>query len=227
MTRINVIEPKELTREHLVAEYREITRLPGNLKQSLTRKTKAFQLTEIPSQYTLGKGHVKFFYDKMLFLQKRFEQLVTEMLRRGYKPNFTDSSIFIPENEKYYNDYSPTENAVKINLERIQERLKKMSDYNDELDYLEREKINYDKWKKEKAIKLELDKTYVQESDSWAKKHYKIIFVNDKIAVGVVVYCGIYNSTSKGCGEHELFKVDTGEKYAGSRLCYALIKELK
>lgn len=125
MTRINVISPKELTREHLVAEYREITRLPGNLKTSLNRKGKPFKLTEIPTDYTLGKGHVKFFYDKMLFLKQRFESLVNEMLERGYKPNFTDSSIFIPENEQYYKDYSPTENAVKINLERIQERLKK------------------------------------------------------------------------------------------------------
>ena len=125
MTRINLIEPKELTREHLVAEYREITRLPGNLKQSLNRKTKSFQLTEIPSQYTLGKGHVKFFYDKMLFLQKRFDSLVSEMISLGYKPNFVDSSIFIPENQLFYNDYTPTNEAVKINIERIEERLRK------------------------------------------------------------------------------------------------------
>ena len=123
MTRINLVPPEELTVKHLVAEYREITRLPSNLRKSLDRKT-LFKMSEIPSQYTLGQGHVKFFYDKMLFLQKRFEQLVKEMLRRGYKPSYTDSSIFIPTDKKFYNDYVPTPEALSINKERIKERLK-------------------------------------------------------------------------------------------------------
>jgi deoxyribonuclease (pyrimidine dimer) len=123
MTRINLVPPEELTVKHLVAEYREITRLPSNLRKSLDRKT-LFKMSEIPSQYTLGQGHVKFFYDKMLFLQKRFEQLVKEMLRRGYKPSYTDSSIFIPTDKKFYNDYVPTPEALSINRERIKERLK-------------------------------------------------------------------------------------------------------
>ena len=85
MTRINVVPTAELTTKHLVAEYREITRLPKNLKQSLNR-AKPFSLNEIPLHYVLGTGHVKFFYNKMLFLQKRYEELVNEMLSRGYNP---------------------------------------------------------------------------------------------------------------------------------------------
>jgi hypothetical protein len=108
----------------LVAEYREITRLPKNLQKSLARKTKPFSLKEIPPQYTLGKGHVKYFYDKMLFLQNRFEQLVQEMLNRGYNPNFRDSSIFIPLDKSFYNDYTPTMEAIEINRQRIKERTK-------------------------------------------------------------------------------------------------------
>ena len=123
MTRINVVPPDELTVKHLVAEYREITRLPGNLTKSLSRKT-PFSMSEIPSKYTLGQGHVKFFYDKMLFLQKRFESLVNEMIRRGYQPSYTDSSIFIPKDKKFYNDYQPTQDALSINRIRISERLK-------------------------------------------------------------------------------------------------------
>lgn len=122
MTRINVVPPEELTVKHLVAEYREITRVPGNLTKSLNRKTK-FSMSEIPAKYTLGTGHVKFFYDKMLFLQKRFESLVNEMLKRGYKPSYTDSSIFIPSDMEYYNDYIPTPEAVSVNRQRIKERL--------------------------------------------------------------------------------------------------------
>lgn len=122
MTRINVVSVKELSRLHLVAEYREISRLPKNLRISLQRKGKPFKLTEIPSQYTLGTGHVKFFYDKMLFLQNRFKALVDEMLARGYNPTFRDETIFIPENKEFYNDYTPTNEAIEINKQRIKER---------------------------------------------------------------------------------------------------------
>ena len=80
-------------------------------------------MDEIPSQYKLGTGHVKFFFNKMKFLQTRFEQLVNEMNRRGYTTNYTDSSIFIPHNKEFYGDYIPTIEAMSINRERIQERL--------------------------------------------------------------------------------------------------------
>jgi len=124
MTRINVVPPSELSRQHLIAEYREITRLPGNLYTSMSRKGKPFNLNEIPTEYTLGKGHVKFFYTKMLFLKKRFESLVYEMLSRGYEPKYTDSTIFVIDNATFYNDYEPTEQAIEINRQRIKERTK-------------------------------------------------------------------------------------------------------
>ena len=60
MTRINVVPVKELTNKHLVAEYREIMRLPKNLNTSLNRKGKPFNMNEIPEDYVLGSGHVKF-----------------------------------------------------------------------------------------------------------------------------------------------------------------------
>lgn len=123
MTRINVIPVQELTREHLIAEYREITRLPKNLEKSLNRK-KPFEMNEIPLEYVLGKGHVKFFYDKMKFLQLRFEQLVNEMNRRGYTTNYTDSSIFAQCEPRWYKDYTPTANAMELNRERIRERIR-------------------------------------------------------------------------------------------------------
>lgn len=122
MTRINVIPVQELTVKHLVSEYKEIMRLPGNLQTSLNRKSKAFSIKEIPSQYTLGTGHIKYFFNKFTFLKKRFELLVGEMKRRGYKPNFTDSSIFNVD-EKWMGDYTPTDEAIRINRERISIRL--------------------------------------------------------------------------------------------------------
>jgi hypothetical protein len=105
-----------------VAEYREITRLPNNLKKSLSRK-KPFSLSEIPFSYTLGTGHVKFFYNKMKFLEKRFQNLVDEMLTRGYNPTYRDSGIFTDCDSTFYNDYIPTPEALEINRQRIKERL--------------------------------------------------------------------------------------------------------
>jgi len=96
-----------------------------------------------------------------------------------------------------------------------------------EYEYLEKKRLEYEKWKKEKSIKLELGCVYLHEPMSWAKKHYKIVFVDDTIAVGIVVYDGIYNSTTKGRGERELFNVNTGEKYHDPRLNYALIRKIK
>jgi len=126
MTRINVVPVQELVRQHLVAEYREIARLPQNLRRSLSRST-PFSKSEIPTEYTLGKGHVKFFYDKMLFLKNRFDLLTAEMQRRGYKTSFTDSSIFVTDiAEEWCNDYTPTESALEVNRSRISLRLSEM-----------------------------------------------------------------------------------------------------
>ena len=122
MTRINVVPVETLSRQHLIAEYREITRLPGNLRTSLLRKSKPFSMSEIPSQYVLGKGHVKHFFDKMQYLEQRFSQLTTEMIRRGYNPNFTDTSIFRDCPTQFYNNYEPTPEAIALNVARIKER---------------------------------------------------------------------------------------------------------
>lgn len=124
MTRINIVPVETLSRQHLVAEYREITRLPGNLRTSLSRKSKPFSSSEIPNEYVLGTGHVKFFYDKMLFLENRFKQLVNEMVKRGYNPSYMDETIFRDCPQHYYNDYTPTEEAIELNVYRIKERTK-------------------------------------------------------------------------------------------------------
>jgi deoxyribonuclease (pyrimidine dimer) len=124
VTRINLVPVSELSRQHLLAEYREITRLPGNLNTWLNRKSKAPDFREIPTEYKLGTGHVKFFFTKMQFLEKRFELIVAEMLKRGYNPNYRDSSIFKNCLPEFYNDYEPTEKALEINRQRILERTK-------------------------------------------------------------------------------------------------------
>lgn len=123
MTRINVVPVTELTDKHLISEYREITRLPGNLNKSLNRKSKPFSMSEIPPAYKLGTGHVRFFYDKMKYLHTRYDQLVSEMLRRGFNPKFREGTVFTQVPSKFYGEYTPTSEAMELNRERIRERL--------------------------------------------------------------------------------------------------------
>ena len=122
MTRINLIPVQELTRLHLISEYREITRLPGNLNRWINRKNKPSNISEIPLNYVLGTGHILFFLNKFKWLQNRFELLVDEMHRRGYNPTYTDSSIFKVD-DVWYNDWVADEKAIEINKQRIRERL--------------------------------------------------------------------------------------------------------
>ena len=112
MTRINIIPPAELCDQHLLAEHRELTRIPN-----LVAKGK-FSLEGQPSDYKLGTGHVKFFFDKMQFLFERYNSLHEECLARG----FNVKNIW-PENltkdEFFWKNYIPTESAILENQERI------------------------------------------------------------------------------------------------------------
>lgn len=123
MTRINVgIDPKVLTNKHLLAEHREIKRIPNTIKSG------RFSFDGQPSSFKLGTGHVKFFYDKLGYLQKRYSEIHSECLNRGFKvTNFSSAFDGIPT--KYMKDYSPTEKDRSIVLQRINERLKASGDF--------------------------------------------------------------------------------------------------
>lgn len=111
MTRINCVPVQELTDKHLLAEYREMPRV-----SALARC-----LDDVPAVYLLGKGHVKFFYDKGEFLRRRFEdEIVPEMQRRGFVTRFTK---YRPHPDGLNNDWQPDEQALTINRKRIAQRL--------------------------------------------------------------------------------------------------------
>ncbi len=130
MTRINVVPVEELTREHLVAEYRELPRVfamawKAHLRSANGGSKKAWT-KGFPMGYTLGKGHMIFFYNKLGFLSLRHEALVQEMLKRGYKPNFTRNlkdNWCGPIPAWQFSDYTPTPEALALNRERIAKRL--------------------------------------------------------------------------------------------------------
>jgi hypothetical protein len=73
------------------------------------------------------------------------------------------------------------------------------------------------------GVELELGKVYSQASSSWSEKHYLIIFIDDKVAVGRSIYNQISN---KYIGDYEIFNKNNGMKYQDGRLAYR-IKKLK
>lgn len=77
-----------------------------------------------PKDYTLGTGHVRFFYPRLAYLKKRFALLVEEMQRRGFKPNhLTTPPVRVPN--EWFTDWEPDVKAMKINRERIALRMPK------------------------------------------------------------------------------------------------------
>lgn len=124
MTRINSdLDPKLLKRAHLVAELREITMVPAALRRSLRTKPSHKILAEIPKSFTLNTGHVKFFYNKLGFLQKRFSKLADEMERRGYKPDRSRISAFDGFPTVWMGDWAATSESDRIVNERIAIRI--------------------------------------------------------------------------------------------------------
>lgn len=117
MTRINVVPPETLTDQHLFAEYRELPRvLP--LAAAAVRRGVVIG----PSRYTMGKGHVTFFYSRTDYLVGRHAAIVTELLRRGY--NLSRREPLVAVAGCGVSRWAPTERDISVNLERLRERLR-------------------------------------------------------------------------------------------------------
>lgn len=137
MTRINLVPPEELMDQHLFAEFREIKMVPKSLRRSLDAakrnndgsdyKARLVVQHRIPPAFTLNTGHVSFFYDKALYLRKRYALLRAELERRGI--NFNRDSLLDPDgvfdalDERFRKDYDPTPEALALVRARIAEKI--------------------------------------------------------------------------------------------------------
>jgi hypothetical protein len=75
-----------------------------------------------PDKFTLGTGHVKFFYDKCGYLLDRYIMIYDECKRRGFNiTNYIEAWSLVPDN--MMGDYEPTDSARSLIEERIKERL--------------------------------------------------------------------------------------------------------
>jgi deoxyribonuclease (pyrimidine dimer) len=119
MTRINVgIPPQELVSKHLIAEHREIKRIPNCISKG------RYNMENIPPNFKLGKGHVKFFYNKLQYLKDRYIKLYKECISRGFNvQNYVSAWDNIPKD--LMNHYQPTDQDRKIIQKRINNKLKK------------------------------------------------------------------------------------------------------
>ena len=118
MTRINVgIPPKELSTKHLIAEHREIKRIPNVIAKG------KYKMEGIPVVFTLGTGHVKFFYNKLLYLKNRYEEIYQECLARNFNVTYY-GNCWDNVPPELMNDYKPTKNDIKLIKQRILEKTK-------------------------------------------------------------------------------------------------------
>lgn len=119
MTRINVgIPPKDLSREHLLAEHREIKRVPNAVRKGKVRLD-----LPIPKVFQLGRGSVRFFYDKLGYLLSRYIEIYKECRARNFEvTDYRDAWDGIPD--ELMGDYVPTDADRKLILDRIEENSK-------------------------------------------------------------------------------------------------------
>jgi deoxyribonuclease (pyrimidine dimer) len=118
MTRINLINPKDLADQHLIAEYRELPRIFWAVRKKLQQNKKI----TVWEKYKMWTWHVIFFYDKLWFLEKRYNEIIKECKERNFNIKFENIDISdIPS--IYKKDFKPSEIDKKISLERIQEKL--------------------------------------------------------------------------------------------------------
>lgn len=119
MARINSgINPKFLSDQHLIAESVEITMITGNL-----RKNNYEIKGDIPEKYCLGKGHMNFFKNKLIYLWHRINEVNAEMKRRGFNPG-TKIDLFEFNQMLPSQPFIPSISDSNLVRERIVDRLR-------------------------------------------------------------------------------------------------------
>lgn len=113
MTRINVgIDPSELPTKLLLAEHRELKRIPNMVRENRVN------LSGIPARFTLGTGHVKFFYNKLGYLKNRYHKIYNECISRGCSVQYYGNS-FVGIDSNLMSEYASSADDRNMLIERI------------------------------------------------------------------------------------------------------------
>lgn len=122
MTRVTILDPSDLTNEWLLANHREVPRIVNELIEHPDRLV----LKDIPKQFTLGNGHVKYFRNKLLYIAKLHQATIDECHKRGIKidPNIRVDLNLLPYHIKMFclNDWTPTKADYATIIDRLVER---------------------------------------------------------------------------------------------------------
>jgi len=120
MVRINIINPKKLADQHLIAEYNEILMLLGYVR-------KYPEIKDVPESYCLGKGHIKFFKNKLFYLNNRHETLKKEMMKRGFR---AEKNIDLNEFPRFLlGDWRASFKDKELIIERLKEKISQKPEY--------------------------------------------------------------------------------------------------
>lgn len=126
MTRVNLIDPEVLTKEHRLAEYKEIPRVFTKVLVAVA-KGKEENDFSIPKYYRIGKGHETFFYNKCSYVFDRFRSLCIVLKLEGvnvnqeYIDHVHENYSKLPNWAK--NNYYPKPEEIYINMYRLANRL--------------------------------------------------------------------------------------------------------
>ncbi len=116
--RCNVgVDPKYLTDQHLIAEYRELPMVLGSL-----RINKYKIVGEVPKEFPLGKGHMNFFKDKLVYLYERYIELKKEITNRGFQNNLTWPGM-MEYPDSYKRTWKPSQKNTELLRSRIVEKI--------------------------------------------------------------------------------------------------------
>lgn len=110
------INPVHLADQHLIAEYRELPMVIGSLRYNDWRIK-----TPIPNKLSLGKGHLNFWKDKLLYLRHRHNYIKKEMIVRGFKCDALTIDLSYIDSI-FCHDWKPEYEDSKILRNRIIEK---------------------------------------------------------------------------------------------------------
>lgn len=123
MSRINCIPPSELNREMLQGEYHELPRIM-NLVRSAIKRGETPNMANYPKSYTLGLGHVRFFYPRLKYILKRYTAIVKLCKEKNIDVKYTTLDMH-GIGKEWFGDWEPTQEDMDLNRERIMINLKR------------------------------------------------------------------------------------------------------
>ncbi|MFV0626898.1 MAG: pyrimidine dimer DNA glycosylase/endonuclease V [Alphaproteobacteria bacterium] len=120
MTRINLVPVEEISDQHLMAEYRELPRIVNGVIDG------KLKIENIPTEFCLGKGHVKFFVNKIHYLVNRYHEIYQELKFRSYNLTLTANALQKKVFESDYDfevEYIFTKKDIEVSKKRLIEKV--------------------------------------------------------------------------------------------------------